>query len=87
MSAHNLEIKIASFNPKMKSGGRVIHHNPRNPSYLSFSFSTVPPERDGMLISLRSDDPSLGVTEGDLLLAGLLSETVEDGQVGVIEDD
>ena len=40
-----------------------------------------------MLISLGSDDPSLGVTEGDLLPGGLSSETVEDGQVGVVEDD
>ena len=40
-----------------------------------------------MLTSLGSDDPSLGVTEGDLLRGGLSSETVEDGQVGVIEVD
>ena len=40
-----------------------------------------------MLTSLGSDDPSLGVTEGDLLRGGLSSETVEDGQVGVVKDD
>ena len=39
------------------------------------------------MISLGSEDPSLGVTEGDLLRGGLSSETVEDGQVGVVEDD
>ena len=40
-----------------------------------------------MLTSLGSDDPSLGVTEGDLLRGGLSPETVEDGQVGVVKDD
>ena len=40
-----------------------------------------------MLTSLGSDDPSLGVTEGDLLRGGLSSETVEGGQVGVVKDD
>ena len=35
-----------------------------------------------MLTSLGSDDPSLGVTAGDLLREGLSSETV-----GVVKDD
>ena len=40
-----------------------------------------------MLISLGSKDPSLRVTEGDLVRGGLSSETLEDSHVGVAEDD